>query len=225
MITTRRIRVPDGETVDARDPNRVQEKASNVLDALAQLVHWMGYGASVIYVSPNRIEMRVWVLGEAHFMVFEGKVREMKPFLEAAFAFGFRETEKANEDRYLFCACGHVFIPLIGAKKVDKIAKIASVPALKYLIYGSAHREKFAFLIGSGLREIGEIELGMEKFAIEDLYHAVELSQELECSLGEVLRSVYLARGGTMGKAQVRKRPSWQWFRKCLAFLLGQRRK
>lgn len=225
MITTRRIRVPYGETVDARDPTRVQEKTSNVLDALAQLIRWLGYGASVIYVSPNRIEMLAWAFGEAHFVVFEGKAGEMKPFLEAAFAFGFRETEKVNEHGYFFCAHKHVFNTLIGARKVEKIAEIASSPALKYLIYGSANREKFAYLIGSGLRDVGEIAFGMERVTIEDLCRVAELSQELGCSLGEILRSVCLARGGAMGKAQVRKRPSWQWFRKCLAFLLGQRRK
>lgn len=166
--------MPDGEVVSDLDPEKVQESGFGMLDALRQLVYWLANGASTeIYA--NHIDMRWWVMGETRFLFFRSGFHQMKPLLRAAFAFGFRRGDDDRENgRFFRVAYWESFGPLIGECSAYKIANISKSHTLKELIHGSVARAKFALLIGSGIRKIRDIEIGLKFFSLNELMEAVK---------------------------------------------------
>lgn len=187
MIIIKKVLVPDGEVVSDSDPEKVQESGFGMLDALRQLVYWLANGASAeIYA--DHIDMRWWVMGETRFLIIRGSFHQMKPLLRAAFAFGFRRDDNDRENgRFLRVDYWESFGPLIGECSAYKIANISRSRTLKELIHGSVARAKFAFLIGSGIRKIRDLEIGLKFFSLNELVEAVKLFKNKRLPLRKIL--------------------------------------
>jgi hypothetical protein len=131
---------------------------------LYQLVYLLAIGAKTTCLDVERIAFRFWILGKTQRVSFERSEEEMKPLLEATFAFGSDQ----REDEVGFLGFERTeFYPLLGKIPVMEISRISRDESIRPMLYGTLARAKFAFLMGSGVRSVPEVRAAMKWRASE----------------------------------------------------------